>query len=658
MASVPKLRGKDRKFNALLICSGSGVRWAPSQDEKTYGYEKMVREGEASALRMGTTPRSHARASPGRRKLLSTPTQPLAIAVSLIALSMGGCATYKPTVPPSKGHINAADFADKAASDKILPPVTTSNFVPPPKPRIKVPTYSVVVNEVPVKELLFALSRDTRQNIDVHPSIQGQVSLNAVDETLPAILERVAQQVDIRYHTEGKTIVVLPDFPYFRTYKVNYVNMNRDTVSSIGVSGEITGTVAGGANQQATQQGSGNTSNTKVDSKASNNFWEILRQNIEAILSATKAATQSADQRAARAESERLAKEERIAQAEAVSRAGGNAASLFTTAFGAGANATTDSKNEIVVNAVAGTVSVLGTEKQHQLIQQFLDSVTSASQRQVLIEATIAEVTLSNNYQAGVDWSRVTRAAGDGFKFQQSLLGSSLTAPPFVALSYANQPGANPSFAAMLKLLEQFGNTRVLSSPKLMAINNQTALLKVVDNLVYFQVEAQTNQNQATSTTTFTSTAKTVPVGLVMSVTPQIGETGAVSLTVRPTISRRLRDVLDPNPDLAKANVQNFVPEIQVREMESVLQVFSGQTIVLGGLMQDNVRRDRDAVPGLGKLPSPVGDVFSFRDEAVSKTELIIFIKPTVINNPSLDSDELKFFRRFLPTIDPNGKSP
>ncbi len=586
------------------------------------------------------------------------PANVVAAAISLLALAAGGCTTYKPTVPPSKGHINADQFPATAAEEKILPPVTTSNFVPLPKPQVKAPTYSVVVNEVPVKELLFALSRDTRQNIDVHPSIQGQVSLNAIDETLPAILERISQQVNIRYRTEGKTILVLPDSPYFRTYKVNYVNMSRDTVSSIGVSGEITGSV-GGANQQATQQGTGNTSNTKVDSKASNNFWEVLRQNVEAILSASKAVSQSADQRAARAESERAAKEERIAQAEAVSRAGGNAASLFTTAFGAGSIAPTDSKNEIVVNAVAGTVSVLGTEKQQVLIQQYLDSVTSASQRQVLIEATIAEVTLSNNYQAGVDWSRVTRAAGDGFKFQQSLIGSNLSAAPFVALSYANQPGSNPSFSAMLKLLEQFGNTRVLSSPKLMAINNQTALLKVVDNLVYFAVEAQTQTSaNVAAVTTFTSTAKTVPVGLVMSVTPQIGESGAVSLTVRPTISRRLRDVLDPNPDLAKANVQNLVPEIQVREMESVLQVFSGQTIVLGGLMQDNVRRDRDALPGLGKLPSPVGDAFSYRDEAVSKTELIIFIKPTVISNPSLDSDELKFFRRFLPTIDPSGKIP
>ena len=632
---------------------GDYAEVVPREYEKLLTGPRMVIQEGKAASRAGLASHSIARTA-ARRHML---TNGVAAAISL-ALGVAGCATYKPTVPPSKGHINADQFPEKAAEEKILPPVTTSNFVPLPKPRVKTPTYSVVVNEVPVKELLFALSRDTRQNIDVHPSIQGLVSLNAIDETLPAILERVSQQVNIRYRTQGKTILVMPDSPYFKTYKVNYVNMSRDTASSIGVSGEITGSSAttGGA---STQQSSGNTSNTKVDSKASNNFWEVLRQNIEAILSASKSVSQSADQRAARSEAERAAKEERIAQAEAVSRAGGNAASLFNTAFGQSPATPSDSKNEIVVNSVTGTVSVLGTEKQQVLIQQYLDSVTSASQRQVLIEATIAEVTLSNNYQAGVDWSRVTRAAGDGFKFQQSLLGSHLSAPPFIALSYANQPGANPSFSAMLKLLEQFGNTRVLSSPKLMAINNQTALLKVVDNLVYFSVEAQQTTGVNSQTlATFTSTAKTVPVGLVMSVTPQIGDSGAVSLTIRPTISRRLRDVLDPNPTLAAAKVQNLIPEIQVREMESVLQVNSGQTIVLGGLMQDNVRRDRDALPGLGKLPSPVGDAFSFRDEAVSKTELIIFIKPTVISNPSLDSDELKFFRRFLPMIDPSGKTP
>ncbi|MGH8731832.1 MAG: type II secretion system protein GspD, partial [Burkholderiales bacterium] len=149
-------------------------------------------------------------------------------------------------------------------------------------------------------------------------------------------------------------------------------------------------------------------------------------------------------------------------------------------------------------------------------------------------------------------------------------------------------------------------------------------------------------------------------------VLPQITESGTVNLTVRPTISRVIRFVTDPNPALKFASdgqplpnaVPNQIPQIEVREMESVLQAGSGQTIILGGLMRDDVKRLRDAVPGLGRLPSPVGDAFSFRDESVVKTELVIFLKPTVIRNPSLDSDELKFLQRFLPVVDKTGKNP
>jgi MSHA type pilus biogenesis protein MshL len=586
----------------------------------------------------------------------------LAAGVASALLVLAGCA-YKPAVPPSQGHINAEQIPPKA-QEKILPPITRSDFVPPPRPQVKIPTYSVVVNDVPVRELLFALSRDTKQNIDVHPNIQGLVSLNAIDETLPAILERISQQVNLRYRTEGKTILVVPDSPYFKTYRVNYVNMARDTSSSIGVSGDI----SGGAGAASGSQGGGggsqssSTSSTKVDTRSVNNFWDILRQNVESILSASKAMSQSADQRAARAEAERAAREERIAQAEAVSRAGANAPSLFNAAFPPG-SVQTDVKNDIVVNPVTGTITVLGTEKQQALVQQYLDSVGSASQRQVLIEATIAEVRLSNAYQAGIDWSRI--ASGTGFTFQQQLLGTNLGAAPRMVVGYTNPTSEIGNIAMSLRLLEQFGNTRVLSSPKIMALNNQSALLKVVDNIVYFNIEANTNTNQTTSTTTFTTTAKTVPVGLMMSVLPQITESGMVNLTVRPTISSVIRFVPDPNPSLQftpdgtpLANpIASLIPEIQVREMESVLQAGSGQTIVLGGLMQDNVRRDRDQVPGLGNLPR-VGEAFQYRDEAVSKTEIVIFLKPTVISNPSLDSDELKMFQRFLPVLDKTGKTP
>lgn len=567
--------------------------------------------------------------------------------------ALAGCAQRAPTLPESEGHITAREVSSEPPKE-IPPPAKVSAFVPPPKPAAKPQTYSVVVNEVPVKELLLALARDTKQNIDIHPGLQGLVSLNAINETLPAILERISKQVNMRYRQEGNTVIVSPDTPYMKTYRVNYVNMSRDATSTIAVSGQITGGAGtGGAPGTAGAAGGAggaiNTSSTVVNTVSRNNFWDVLRDNIRAILAATRSLRQTAEDRAARAEALKAAREERLQQAEAVARAGAAATTLFTTAFGGQPpQIPGEIRDEIVINPVSGTVSVLATEHQHQLIQQHVDSLTSASQRQVLIEATIAEVTLSDRYQGGIDWSRL--AVSGGITLTQRLLGgfAPTVAGNLFQIGYANPNSPAGNISATVKLLDEFGTTRVLSSPKLMTLNNQTAMLKVVDNVVYFNVQAQTTQSQTQSLTTFNTTPQTVPVGMILSLTPQVAEDGRVSLTVRPTISRVLRFKNDPNPDLARFSITNPVPEIQVREMESVLQVGSGQTVILGGLMQDDVRRDRASVPGAADAPS-VGELFRFRDERVIKTELVIFLRPTVINNPTLESDELRFFQRFLP---------
>jgi general secretion pathway protein D len=581
----------------------------------------------------------------------------------MIVLLLAGCADIRPHVPASEGHISAPPIRSDPEK-AIPPPARASTFVPPPKPVAKPQTYSVVVNEVPVKELMLALARDTKQNIDIHSGLQGLVSLNAINETLPAILDRIARQVDMRYRVEGNTIIVSPDTPYLRTYRVSYVNMTRDTTSTIGVSGELTVSTGstptagtgGSTPAAAAPAGGAGGSSTVVRTVSNNNFWEQLRDNIRAILAATRARSLSTEEKTKFAEEQRSARESALKQAEAVSRAGQGATALFTAAFrGTPQQPLADVRDDIIVNPVSGTVSVLATERQHQLVQQHLDSVTSAAQRQVLIEATIVEVQLSQAYQGGVDWSRISTSGG--IAFSQALLGSNLATAPFIALFY-NQNNQRPNHISLtIKLLEQFGQTRVLSSPKLMALNNQTALLKVVDNIVYFDVQAQTSQAvNAGTLTTATTTARTVAVGMVMGVTPQVNDDGRVSVTVRPTISRVTRFVDDPNPLLAAAGVRNQVPEIQTREMESVLQVGSGQTVILGGLMQNEVRRDRDQVPVVGSDPR-LGDLFAFRDERAVKTELVVFLRPTVISNPSLESDELKSFQRFLPRpeIPPSG---
>jgi general secretion pathway protein D len=572
-----------------------------------------------------------------------------------IVLAVPGCANIKPYIPPSEGHIAKPQV--KAEPDKAIPPpARVSDLVPPPKPVAKPQTYSVVVSEVPVKDLLVALARDTRQNIDVHPGISGLVSLNAVNETLPAILERVSKQVNLRYRLEGNTIVVSPDTPYVKTYRVNYVNMTRETSSTIGVSGELT---TGGASGTGGGAGGTSGSSTKVTTVSKNDFWEQLRDNIRSILNSTRLQSLSAEAKGERLALIKQEQEMRVKQMEAASRAGQGAPSLAASVVSSSGGAQQQASllpDDVVVNAVSGTVTVNATEKQHQLVQQHMDSIINAMQRQVLIEATIVEVALSEKYQGGVDWSRLPISGGPTL-IQKTLTGFGTgltqTGANFFQMGYLNTTTNVGSISATVKLLQEFGNTRVLSSPKLMALNNQTALLKVVDNIVYFEVSSSASQGTTGGTlTTVSTTAKTVAVGVVMSVTPQINEDGRVSLTVRPTVTRLRPEqpfVQDPNPVLL---IPNLVPQIQVREMESVLQVGSGQTVVLGGLMQDDVRRARQQIPGADEL-SAAGELLRFRDESVTKTELMIFLRPTVVTNPSLESDELRFFQRFLPQPEP-----
>lgn len=565
----------------------------------------------------------------------------------LLASALSGCVPPD-TIRQSAGHIQAS--ASPAPAEKDIPPlVKTLPDLPPPNPRQYAPLYTIVVDNVPVKELLFSLARDTRYNIDISPGITGTVTLNAVNESLPAILERVARQANIRYKMEGKTLSIMPDTPYMQTYRVNYVNLSRNTDSTIGVAAKIAST-GGGVGKDGDQDG--NSSATTVASKSNNNFWDVLTDNLRAILISTRMASQRQEDKQQRVDAERNVRSERLLQAQAVARAGAAAPGLYKEVFGTSLyspQAEMLSKNDVVVNPVTGTVSVVGTERQQRLIQDYLNSVNQASQRQVLIEATIVEVTLKDQYKMGIDWQRVVESGGAGWFFSTNGAASTNlanTLTPFFSGGFKDR-----KYTATLNLLESFGNLRVLSSPKLMAINNQTALLKVVDNLVYFTVKADTvTSNNTAPVTTYTTTPQTVPVGLVMSLTPQISENGMVTLNVRPTISRKVGDVVDPNPSIV-APLTNKVPVIQVREMESVLQVGSGQTVILGGLMQDDTNRARDGIPGLSR-PEGIGALFGQHERNAQQTELVIFLRPTVIATPSLESDELKSFKRYLPRRD------
>ena len=519
--------------------------------------------------------------------------------VFLATLLVGsGCA---PTPPrPASGHIDSSQRPDSShlAQETIPSLVREAPVVPEPTPALAQETYSVVVTNAQLDELLFALARDAHLNIDVHPGLSGQVTLNAIDQSLLQILDRISAQVAIRYHFEDELLVIEPDQPYLRSYYIDYVNLTRSSTSDNSVSTQIatTGQAAVGDSGGGSSSGGSNNSATSVTSSSQNLFWERLNQNIANMLG--------------------LATDDE------------------------------NSGSTVIINAETGLLTIRATQTQHLQIQEYLDRLVTNAQRQVLIEATVVEVELNNEYQFGVDWAKIADN-GNGFSFVQSLLGTNLSNPPVFALNYTDSKSFG-DIDATVKMLQEFGNVKVLSSPKIMAINNQTALLKVVDNLVYFTLEADTVTNESTSQTTFTSTPHTVAVGFFMSVTPQISREDAVTLNVRPTISRVTGYVNDPNPALAANDIESQIPQIQVREMESVLRVRSGQIAVLGGLIQDSVNLADQGIPGLSEL-DVVGDAFTYRNNQIKKSELVIFMRPRVV--ASLDKP-LDVYTDYLP--DPN----
>ena len=561
-----------------------------------------------------------------------------------LGIALSGC--FQP-MKPSEGHLGGQPAASTAT---IPPPIQTLPTPPRPRPAVRAETYSVVVNNVNVRELLFALARDAKVNVDIHPGITGTVTLNAIDQTLPQLLNRIARQVDMRYELDGPNLVVMPDSPYLRIYKIDYVNMDRQTTGTVSVAGNIVSSTAGGGAGGAPAGGAGGTTNSstvRVQNQQSNKFWETLVDNIKDILRET-------DKLLPGATGAQVPLGVPVgAPLPPGGPAGGPPGALGAPPT-AGPNVTFREAASVISNPESGIITIRATARQHEKIQEFLDQVLVNARRQVLIEATIVEVQLNNNYQQGIDWN-VVRLGTAGFSGGVTPNGQLTASPTGSLFTFAYNSN---TFNFSLRLLETFGTVRVISSPRLSVINNQTAILKVVDNLVYFTISAQTSQAQTSNVTTFTTTPNSVAVGFVMNVTPQISDTDIVLLNLKPAISKVLSFVNDPNPALANpcgsqvtsCNIPPIVsqiPQIQTRELESVIRVSSGDIAVMGGLIQDGVNNAEDTVPGVNRVPI-IGDLFSNRNLQNTKSELVVFLRPVVVHDPSVDGD-YRGYRTYLP---------
>ena len=522
------------------------------------------------------------------------------VGVIVSVISLTACAPTTLSGGPSAGHLRAGNALPAAGA----PPPTVQQTVSLPKPRLspKTEAYSVVVNNVKVQDLLFALARDAKLNVDILPGITGYVSLNAIDQTLPQLLARIAKQVDMRFELDGPNLAVMPDTPYLKSYRVDYVNMTRDVTGTVSTNTQISTSALSGSGGAA--NANINTSRLQIENKSKNHFWETLEKNLKDLLRETdKILPSNASEMASVPNPAPSANGAGNEPHPAVMQGGGSSEKRITFREAA----------SVISNPETGVISVRATARQQEKVQEFLDQVMRGARRQVLIEATIIKVSLNDNYQQGIDWTKV----GDGFSLTRSTntanVGSTTT--PF-AMTYTNSPRG---LTVLVDMLRGFGTTKVLSSPKLTVLNNQTATLKVSEDFVYFSVKqdvvpGNTNTNATTTTTT---TPQSVPIGFFMSLTPEIGDDDTVTLNVRPSISNISELKQDPNPILT--TVKNYVPQIRTREIKSILRIHSGNIAVLGGLMEDRMDNKSNRFPIVGDIPL-FGEIFNTRNNSSSKT--------------------------------------
>ena len=546
--------------------------------------------------------------------LIKKPT----VAVLLVGFLLSSCTTTSSVNRKNASPDVGSEFAlsghieqkktpiATGSSENAIPDLATKKKLLPPMPGdlSLARKYSVSAVNVPINELLFKLAQDANKQLDLYSAVKGEVTINAINQDLNTILNRIATQGDFIFEVTSSSIVIRPDKPYWTNYFVDYVNIQKMSSDTIDMKMSVgTSSLGGGS----AGQGTGG-SNANISIVSEHDFWPELESNLSRIVT---------------------------------SRAHAKGSSSASTSAD-------DFNQNVVVNEETGVITIFASGAEHKAVSKYLLDVTSRADKQVLIEATVVEVELSDQYQAGIDWSTLVSSGNGSGVLGQSLIPTTLAGNSAVAFNFT---GAGGDWDLGLRMLQQFGNTQVLSSPKIMAVNNQTALLKVVNNEVYFTIEV--NRESATSTsagtTTYETEVNTVPVGFMMSVTPFVSEDDSVSLNIRPTISRIVGYVNDPSPDLARENIVSRIPIIQEREMASVLKLNNKQTAVIGGLIEDSNANDRNAVPWINEWPF-FGDLFSYKDDSTRKSELVIFIRPIVIKNPDVDHGDLKSLRSFLKT--------
>jgi len=485
-------------------------------------------------------------------------------------------------------------------SKALLPPLEIA--LPEGKVVPLEPRFDLTVSNAPARQVFLGLVEGSKYSVVIHPGVQGTVSLNLKEVTVPEAFESIRRVYGYEYRREGNRYLILGREMQTRMFNVNYLNLVRkgksDTrITASGLSSS--GSSSGGTTTTSTSQ-----SGVTVSTESNSDFWKDLQTTLTALIG-------------------------------------------------------TEGGRKVILNTQTGIVAVRAMPDELRVIEDYLGATHATVNRQVMLEAKIIEVELSDGFQTGINWA----AVHSGFTIGQTGGGKVFADPAKIGTSdiAGNSGNLNPTtgifsaitgttasafggifslaaksenFAAFVDLLKSQGEVQVLSSPRVSTVNNQKAVIKVGTDEFFVTKQDITPSTAAGVLPTVTTDLAPFFSGIALDVTPQIDENGNINLHIHPSVS----DVTGKNITIAVSGTtsqQLSTAKSSVQESDNIVRAISGQIIVIGGLMKEGSTDDNASVPFLGDVPL-LGNLFKHKRVTRIKKELVILLKPTVIQ---LDQD-------------------
>lgn len=567
----------------------------------------------------------------------------LNVLIALMALFLAGCASHRNNPGATFDRANqelkdAAGAKSKRAEDAVsqamLPPLQVD--LPASAQNVE-PRFDLAVSNAPASQVFMALVTGTRYSMLVAPEVSGNVTVNLKSVTVREALETLRELYGYEFKFQGTRIYIQSNALQTRIFQINYLSGRRQGQSDVRVtSSSITSSsaAASGAGAATTPTtgaaatgaggagGSMTTAGSRISTSSDSDFWRELTQALTAIVG------------------------------------------------------TQDGRN-VIISPGSGVVLVKAFPSDIRSVENYLRATQVIVERQVMLEAKIIEVALSEDYQAGVNWSafggsgnRVGAgivAPGTGLNTTGALTASGVSVTPGASIGtvaataigkgFFGLAFQTANFASLLNFLESQGNVQVLSSPRIATINNQKAVLKVGSDEFYVtNVSTSTTASGTSTVTTPTITLQPFFSGIALDVTPQIDDGNNIILHVHPTVSVVAEK--QKTIDLGTLGAFNLpLATSTVNETDSIVRVQDGNIVAIGGLMKQEQSSDRNGLPGASGL-SGIGTLFGQRSSLLRKRELVILIKPTVIRNESSWNEDLVETQHRVEQLDPRQRQP